>query len=166
MVLVERGSLLWLKEIEVKKHPSPDHPFPQFYIYGSWCSTSKRSFVALLIHSSFYCVFPQSGYTYISIFCVFRGAFFPLTIKKIIGQVQKGVKRKADTTTHVEESSAAKVATRRESGRPIKKPAAKDLDFVNVSYFCSVVWHCCGVQLCLIIFLAVMKVASRKTFIE
>lgn len=37
-------------------------------------------------------------------------------------KVQKGVKRKADTTTLFGEEAAAKIPTRRESGRPPKKP--------------------------------------------
>lgn len=50
-------------------------------------------------------------------------------------QVKKGVKRKADTTTPLPlepggyappEAKSSKVSTRRESGRPIKKPS-KDL---------------------------------------
>ncbi|KRX38932.1 Bromodomain-containing protein 2 [Trichinella murrelli] len=38
-------------------------------------------------------------------------------------KLQKGVKRKADTTTPSEEQTLGKISTRRESGRPIKKPA-------------------------------------------
>ncbi|KRX89497.1 Bromodomain-containing protein 2 [Trichinella pseudospiralis] len=38
-------------------------------------------------------------------------------------KLQKGVKRKADTTTPSEEQTLGKISTRRESSRPIKKPA-------------------------------------------
>jgi hypothetical protein len=41
----------------------------------------------------------------------------------IVFKVQKGVKRKADTTTSFGDDTPAKIATRRESGRPIKKPS-------------------------------------------
>lgn len=52
-------------------------------------------------------------------------------------QVKKGVKRKADTTTPTAtafdysaplESKSAKISTRRESGRQIKKPIRPELD--------------------------------------
>lgn len=51
-------------------------------------------------------------------------------------QVKKGVKRKADTTTPATaydyptalESKSAKISTRRESGRQIKKPTRPEID--------------------------------------
>lgn len=55
----------------------------------------------------------------------------------LFSQVKKGVKRKADTTTPSAtaydynaslESKSAKISTRRESGRQIKKPIRPELD--------------------------------------
>ncbi|PAV81262.1 hypothetical protein WR25_08470 isoform B [Diploscapter pachys] len=44
----------------------------------------------------------------------------------------KGVKRKADTTTSIEEDPASKIANRRESTRPVKKPALYSIDYAQL----------------------------------